>query len=52
MDKKPTYPYIEETDLFWTTDPSENDKALERFIEDERISFREEWFLYFEEWGP
>ena len=42
-----------ETDAYWTNDsandPAESDEALECFIEDERISFREEWFLYLED---
>lgn len=55
LNRDPRIPGVE-TDAYWTNDsandPAESDEALERFIEDERISFREEWFLYLEDWEP
>lgn len=55
MNRDPRIPGVE-TDAYWTNDSAndhaESDEALERFIEDERILFREEWFLYLEDREP
>lgn len=31
--------------------PSDIDEEIDRFVEDERISFRDEWFIYINEFN-